>query len=60
MKIKHLLSDPLKISLFETDEQFITFVKEIALENDDTDTVILTKEDAINYINEFCEELVII
>ena len=48
MKIQHLFSDPLKISSFKTVDEFITFAKIIALENDDTDFNIQTKQEAEN------------
>jgi hypothetical protein len=64
-KITHLLSeepnsDLGKVSTFNTDAEFIAFVKQIVKENDDEGELFVdTVGQAENYINEYCDNLVL-
>lgn len=55
-KIFHNI-DGEKTSVFNSDSEFINFVRRVAEENEDGDTPINNVEEAKNYINVYCENL---
>lgn len=58
IEVKHLLSEPIKSTLFDNEHEFITFTKLIAIENEDDEEFILaTKEECIYYIENYCTNL---
>ena len=58
-KIKHLLADPEKITMFQSEAEFIKFVKKIAIENDDESISLNINNirDCVHYITTYCPNL---
>lgn len=58
IEVKHLLSEDLKISSFNTEKEFIDFTNTIINENGDSNEFSpITTEDCKDYINEYCDNL---
>lgn len=45
------------IKSFNTDDEFVDFIKKIASENDDDNILISNKIQAINYLQTYCSNL---
>lgn len=57
-KVIHLLADPEKTSVFNTEQEFVDFANRILIENNDNQHfAIHTALDAKDYIKEFCDNL---
>ena len=56
-KITHLLDENTKITELKTDLDLIEFVKKIVIENKDYDYSVLGISDAIDYIEDYCDNL---
>ena len=48
---------PAKVTKFSTDKELVEFTHKIANENGDVSFAIETAQDAIDYINEYCDNL---
>jgi len=56
IKIEHVCDN--KVSVFNTEQEFINFTKTIIDENFDTDNFIVRNvQECKNYINNFCDNL---
>lgn len=57
VKITHLLEENEKITELKTDIDLIEFVKKIVIENEDYNYSVLSISDAIEYIEDYCDNL---
>ena len=58
-KILHNIDDE-KITTLKTDAEFVHFIRNIAVENDDEDMSITCLGEAMDYLNNYCPNLTLL